>query len=197
MAVGSPQRTAAHHAPVIFLGPAGAGKGTQAERLAGLLGVPRISTGDMLRDALADNKPLGRAAAPYLARGEYVPDELLIDVIRDRTSDPDCGRGYILDGFPRTLPQAVALDQILGPAVSSYVVLNLEVPRDELLRRLSSRGRDDDKDRAVERRLQEYEDRTRPLVEFYEKRGRLHRVNGFRAVEAVTADLMRIVEGRA
>ncbi len=196
MAAGSPQRLDAQNAPVIFLGPAGAGKGTQAARLADRLGVPRISTGDMLREALAQGKPLGRAAEPYLERGDLVPDDLLIGMIRERIVDPDCGKGYVLDGFPRTLPQAEALEQMLGNQAASAVVLNLEVPRDELLRRLSGRGRDDDRGQAVEHRLQDYEDQTRPLVEFYTKRGQLYRVNGFRPVDAVSADLQRIVEER-
>ena len=196
MAAGSPQRVDAQNAPVIFLGPAGAGKGTQAARLAERLGVPRISTGDMLREALAQGKPLGQAAAPYLERGDLVPDDLLIGMIGERMVDPDCGKGYVLDGFPRTLPQAEALEQMLGDQAASAVVLNLEVPRDELLRRLSGRGRDDDRGQAVEHRLQDYEDQTRPLVEFYAKRGQLYRVNGFRPVDAVSADLQRIVEER-
>jgi adenylate kinase len=197
VAAGSPQRADAHHAPVIFLGPAGAGKGTQAARLAERLGVPRISTGDMLREALAQGNGLGRAAAPYLERGDLVPDDLLITMIRERIVEPDCVRGYVLDGFPRTLPQAEALEQMLGGEARQAVVLNLEVPREELLRRLSGRGREDDKGNAVAHRLQDYEDRTRPLVEFYSKRAQLHRVDGFRPVDAVSSDLQRIVEGRA
>jgi adenylate kinase len=180
---------------VIFLGPAGAGKGTQAQRLSERLGVPRISTGDMLREALRQGTPLGKAAAPYLERGELVPDHLLVDMIRERVRQPDCSRGYILDGFPRTLPQAEALEQLAGKVAREFVVLNLEVPREELLRRLSGRGREDDKDRAVEKRLQEYEDRTTPLVDFYARRGQLRRVNGFRPMDEVSADLQRIVEG--
>jgi adenylate kinase len=182
---------------VIFLGPAGAGKGTQAARLSERLGVPRISTGDMLREALRQGTPLGKAAEPYLERGELVPDHLLVTMIKDRVKEPDCARGYILDGFPRTLPQAEALEELAGPVAREFVVLNLEVPRAELLRRLSGRGREDDKDEAVEKRLQEYEDRTTPLVEFYSGRGMLRRVNGFRPMDEVSADLQRIVEGRS
>jgi len=191
------QRVPASRAPVIFLGPAGAGKGTQAARLAERLGVPRISTGDMLREALAQGNELGRAAEPFLERGELVPDHLLIKMIRDRIAAADCARGYILDGFPRTLPQAEALEEMLGSSAQSCIVLNLEVPREELLKRLGGRGREDDKGHAVEHRLQDYEDLTRPLVVFYESRGQLHRVNGFRDKDAVSADLQRIVEEQA
>jgi adenylate kinase len=196
VAAGSPERVAAHHAPVIFLGPAGAGKGTQAARLAERLRVPRISTGDMLREALAQGNALGRAAEPFLERGDLVPDDLLITMIRERIALPDCAPGYVLDGFPRTLPQAEALEQMLGEEARLAVVLNLEVPREELMRRLSGRGRDDDRGNAVEHRLQDYEDRTRPLVDFYTKRQQIHRVNGFRPVDAVSSDLQRIVESR-
>ena len=182
---------------IIFLGPAGAGKGTQAARLAERLGVPRVSTGDMLREALHQGTPLGRAAGPYLERGELVPDDLLVTMIRERIHEPDCAHGYVLDGFPRTLPQAEALEELAGSLAREHVVLNLEVPREELLRRLSGRGREDDKDLAVERRLQAYVERTTPLVDFYCSRGRLHRVNGFRSMDEVTAELQSIVEGRA
>jgi adenylate kinase len=181
---------------VIFLGPPGAGKGTQAARLAEHFGVPRISTGDMLREAIAQGTPLGQQAGPIMEKGGLVPDDLLIGVVRERLRRPDAEAGYILDGFPRTLPQAEALEEMLGPAAASCIVLNLEVPREELLKRLGGRGREDDKGHAVEHRLQDYEDRTRPLVSFYEKRGRLHRVNGFREMDAVSADLQRIVEGQ-
>ena len=181
---------------VIFLGPAGAGKGTQAQRLSERLGVPRISTGDMLREALRLGTPLGKAAEPFLEKGELVPDHLLVTMIKERVQDEDCARGYILDGFPRTLPQAEALERLAGSVARDFVVLNLEVPRDELLRRLSGRGREDDKDLAVEKRLQEYVDRTTPLVEFYTSRGMLRRVNGFRPVDEVSHDLVSIVEER-
>jgi adenylate kinase len=182
---------------VIFLGPAGAGKGTQAQRLSERLGVPRISTGDMLREAVRQSTPLGKAAEPFLETGDLVPDHLLVNMIRERVQEPDCARGYILDGFPRTLPQAEALEQLAGEVAREFVVLNLEVPRAELLRRLSGRGREDDKDQAVERRLSEYDDRTTPLVQFYAERGQLHRVNGFRPMDEVSQDLLTIVERRA
>lgn len=124
---------------VIFLGPPGAGKGTQAARLAAHLGVPRISTGEMLRDAIAERSPLGKEANPQMERGELVPDDLLIGLIRKRITQEDCARGFILDGFPRTLAQARSLAEMGLSDPSGWSVFEVEVPREELLRRLSGR----------------------------------------------------------
>jgi len=125
---------------LIFLGPPGAGKGTQAARLAAHLRVPRISTGDMLREAIAARTPLGRKAGPIMEQGGLVPDDLLIGIIQERLVEPDCARGYILDGFPRTLPQAQGFESMRrGDATANVIVFNVEVPREELLRRLSGR----------------------------------------------------------
>ena len=127
-------------ARVIFLGPPGAGKGTQAGRLAGHLGIPKISTGDMLRDAIAAGTALGRVAGPLMEKGGLVPDDLLNGIIDERLSQPDAARGYILDGFPRTLRQAEGFEKKgSGHTTSAFYVFNVEVPRDELLRRLSGR----------------------------------------------------------
>lgn len=140
MADASPRAAPALGASVIFLGPPGAGKGTQAARVAAHLGVPRISTGDMLRDAIAQGTPLGRKAGPLMEKGGLVPDDLLIALIGERLRQPDCAHGYILDGFPRTLPQAERLDSMVeGQANSDYLVFDVEVPRQELLLRLSGR----------------------------------------------------------
>jgi adenylate kinase len=179
---------------VIFLGAPGAGKGTQAEKLARLLGVPRISTGDMLREHVANDTPVGRNAAPYLERGELVPDDVLLDMIKDRIAQPDCARGYILDGFPRTLPQAEGLEQ-LAHGTTDAVVFNMVVPREELLRRLSGRGRDDDQAAAVARRLAEYDERTnRPLVDYYHDRVKYHTIDGNRSLDEVSRELQQKVE---
>ena len=139
--VGGESRDRAPSAPrVIFLGPPGAGKGTQAARLAAHLGVPRISTGDMLRDAIAARTALGQQAGPIMEKGGLVPDGLLIGIIQERLHHPDCARGYILDGFPRTLPQAQGFESMNGgDAAAQLLVFNVEVPREELLRRLSGR----------------------------------------------------------
>jgi len=127
-------------ARVIFLGPPGAGKGTQAARLAGYLGIPKISTGDMLRDAIAAGTALGRVAGPLMEKGGLVPDDLLNGIIGERLRQPDAASGYILDGFPRTLRQAEGFENMAhGDGIEEMFVFNFEVPRDELLKRLSGR----------------------------------------------------------
>ena len=126
---------------VIFLGPPGAGKGTQAARLAAHLGIPRISTGDMLRDAIARGTALGKQAAPLIEKGQLVPDDLLIGMIGERLAQPDCRKGYLLDGFPRTVRQAESFGT-MGDAAGSesdFAVFRFDVPHKELLRRLSGR----------------------------------------------------------
>lgn len=131
---------AAHDAVrVIFLGPPGAGKGTQAARLAAHLGVPKISTGEMLRTAIAKKTPLGREAGPLMEKGHLVPDELLLKLVGERTSESDCRLGYAFDGFPRTLPQAKGLEQMPGGDPRGFIVFDFEVPRPVLMERLSGR----------------------------------------------------------
>ena len=193
MADGNVQPRVATPRRVIFLGPPGAGKGTQAEKLAQLLGLPRISTGDMLREHVARDTEVGRTAAPYLERGELVPDQVLLAMIKERIAQPDASRGYILDGFPRTLPQAEGLERLTA-GTADAVVFNMEVPREELLRRLSGRGRDDDKFAAVARRLHEYDERTKPLIDFYHGRVRYHHIDGYRQQDVVAQELKSLVE---
>jgi adenylate kinase len=138
--VAAASTRAAHDAVrVIFLGPPGAGKGTQAARLAAHLGVPKISTGEMLRTAIAKNTPLGREANPLMELGRLVPDDLLVKLIAERTAEADCRVGFVLDGFPRTLPQAKGLELMPGGAPRGYIVFDFQVPRAELLLRLSGR----------------------------------------------------------
>src|SRR5271169_1859517 len=136
---GVEQRAPSGVCRIIFLGPPGAGKGTQAARLATDLAIVRVATGDMLRDAIARQTFLGRQAAPYIDRGDLVPDDLLIDMVGGRIGHEDCRRGFILDGFPRTVRQAEGLETMDGGAAEGFVVFNVDVPRKELLRRLSGR----------------------------------------------------------
>lgn len=124
---------------IIFIGPPGSGKGTQAKRLAGRYGIPHISTGDMLREAVADGTPLGAEAAPIMAAGGLVPDDLMIGIINDRMAKPDAQKGFILDGFPRTLVQAEKLDNIVGNGKEPLRVLQLLVPDDAIVRRIALR----------------------------------------------------------
>jgi adenylate kinase len=124
---------------VIFVGSPGAGKGTQAAKLAEHLAVPRISTGDMLREAIASKTPVGRQAEPVMGQGELVPDDVLIALVRERIAREDCARGFVLDGFPRTVGQAEGLAEMSGGDASEWTVFNVRVPREELLRRLSGR----------------------------------------------------------
>lgn len=224
MADASPRQ---RRAPVrvIFLGPPGAGKGTQAARLATHLGVPKIGTGEMLRTAIAKETPLGRQAHPYMEAGNLVPDDLLVALVRERIAEPDCARGFVLDGFPRTLPQAQGLEEMTGGDPRAWVVFDFAVPRDVLMRRLSGRRwcpscqatfhlvndpprreglcdscgsgllqREDDRESVVSHRLQEYDERTFPLIEYYRTRARLVRVDGNRPMDTVFRDLLHALE---
>ena len=227
MAAASP-RHAATVARVIFLGPPGAGKGTQAAKLAAHLGVPNVGTGEMLRTAIARTTPLGREARPIMERGDLVPDGLLVALVRERIAEPDCGRGFVLDGFPRTLPQARGLEEMTGGDPAAWVVFDFEVPRPVLMRRLSGRRwcpscqatyhlvndppkrdglcdacgaglvqREDDRESVVAKRLQEYDERTFPLIEHYRARARMVPVDGNRPMDAVFRDLLHALEVRA
>jgi len=163
---------------VIFLGPPGAGKGTQAARLAEELSFKKLSTGDILRDHVARGTPLGLQVKPIMDRGDLVPDDLILALIREELSDR-----VIFDGFPRTIPQAEALDRLLEETGTKLLgVVLVEVPEEELVRRLLKRaeleGRSDDNEETIRRRLQVYREKTEPLIQYYEKTGALRRVDG-------------------
>jgi len=156
---------------LILTGPPGAGKGTQAARLASRLRIPQISTGDMLREAVASRSELGLRVEGIMKRGELVSDEIVIELVRDRLRRTDCKPGFILDGFPRTVAQARALDALLSElGREPMVVITLEVPKDELVKRILARGegRADDNEETVRRRLDVYETDTAPILEHYE-----------------------------
>ena len=177
---------------LIMLGPPGAGKGTQAKRLAVDLDVPAISTGDIFRTNIRERTELGRLVQSILEEGGLVPDEVTNDMVRDRVGQPDCGDGFILDGYPRTLAQVDALDGMLkGIDTQLDHVIELTVDVDEVVRRLHQRaveeGRDDDTPPVIRRRQEVYQQDTAPLVDVYTQRGLLVKVDGMGAVDEVTA----------
>lgn len=180
---------------VIFLGPPGAGKGTQSVEIATSFSIPHISTGDILRQAVANQTELGKSAQAYMDKGELVPDHLILDLIRARLTQPDAQRGWILDGFPRNLSQAKFLDDLLDKIGIGYdAVVNLEVPDQVLIERLVGRGRNDDTQEVIEHRLVVYREQTAPVIGFYQNLQKLVSVNGNQALEDVTEDIYRKLE---
>jgi adenylate kinase len=203
---------------LVMLGPPGAGKGTQAERFARARGIPKVSTGDILREAVQVGSELGRAARSIMDAGRLVGDDIMIGIVRERLERPDAQRGFVLDGFPRTVAQAMALDDLMAPD-PPLVVLDIEVPEEALVQRLSERKicgscgwiatpgavkcakcggpiiqrRDDDVD-VVRERLRVYARQTHPIVEYYRRRPSFRSVDGDQSPEAVSADIAAAVE---
>ena len=207
---------------LIMLGAPGAGKGTQAERFARAKGIPKISTGDMLRDAVKEGTELGRRAQAIMARGELVSDDVIIGVVRERLARPDVRAGFILDGFPRTVAQAQALDQLMNGR-DRLIVVDIAVPEAELVRRLSSRlvcedcgtnadasgpstptsclrcggrlkQRPDDNESVVRERLRVYRRDTQPLVDYYGRRPTFCTIDGAQPADRVAADLSTAID---
>jgi adenylate kinase len=176
---------------VVLLGPPGAGKGTQSQVLCEHLKVPAISTGDMLREAVAEGSDLGRRVQDLLAVGSLVDDATMAEVVRERLAKPDARQGFLLDGYPRTLPQAETLEGILaGMSEELDAVLLVEVPESELVRRALLRGRADDSERVIRERLRVYREKTEPLIGYYRERGLLRPIDGHRSIEDVTARML-------
>ena len=191
---------------VVLLGPPGAGKGTQAQIIAGQLGAPAISTGDIFRANVSGRTELGLQAKTYMDAGDLVPDEITVAMVKDRLAEPDAKAGFLLDGFPRTIAQAEQLRESLAELGHGLdCVLELVVDEDELVRRLSSRRmlvdgewvqRSDDEPETVRHRLQVYREQTAPLSGFYEGEGLLSRIDAIGTVEEVTARALEAL-GRA
>lgn len=202
---------------LVFLGPPGAGKGTQAQMVCRELGLAHISTGDLLRGNIKAGTPLGVEAKTFMDRGDLVPDRLVLSMLRDRIAQEDCRQGFLLDGFPRNIPQAEALAEM----VALDAAVNVAVPDDHLLRRMTGRRtcavcgkgthidwlagdacdacggeliiRPDDNPETVANRLQVYHRQTAPLIEYYDSQGILHTVNGSQEVETVFEEIMRVL----
>jgi adenylate kinase len=170
---------------LVLVGPPGAGKGTQAVRLAERLDVPHISTGDLFRANLKDETDLGREAKRYMDAGDLVPDEVTVAMVRERLTHDDAAKGFILDGFPRTRSQATSLGELLAERGEDLdAVVEFQVPEDELVRRLMGRGRDDDTEDVIRRRQQVYRSETAPLLDHYSDR--LVSVDAVGSVEEIT-----------
>jgi len=184
---------------VLLLGVQGSGKGTQAKRLASEYDIAHLSTGDMLRQAIAEGTELGRRVKPVLEAGDLVPDDLMIELIRGRIQSPDTAGGFILDGFPRTMAQADALDSMLAEIDRPLsVVLELQVPDDVAIARLRKRaaeeGRSDDTPEAIANRIDLYHRETKPLVSHYRLAGNLVGIHGDRSENEVFAEIQDAVD---
>jgi adenylate kinase len=184
---------------ILLLGPQGSGKGTQAKRISAEYGIPHIATGDMLRAAIATGTPLGQKLKPILESGQLVSDDLMIELIRDRLEAPDTEPGFILDGFPRTMAQAEALDAMLREIGRDlHVVFGLQVPDsvsyERLLKRAEEEGRTDDTPGVIRERLETYHRETEPLVELYRARGNLVGIHGDRPIDEVFAEIQAALE---
>lgn len=203
---------------LVFLGAPGAGKGTQAKRISEKYGIPHISTGDMLRANIKAGTELGKLAKSYIDKGALVPDEVIIKVMESRLAEADCKNGYLLDGFPRTIEQAKALDKITDVTLA----VNIVVDNDAVVARIAGRRmcvcgesyhvsahpsdvcdkcgaklyqRDDDKEETVKSRLEVYEKQTAPLIEYYSAKGVLRDVDGMKDVADVTSEIVKVIDG--
>ena len=184
---------------LIFLGPPGAGKGTQSKFVCDKFNIPQISTGDILRDAVKNGTEMGIKAKSFMDAGKLVPDEVVIGIVKDRLKEKDTINGYILDGFPRTSEQATALDQMLQTLNQKLdYVLYFNVPENELMKRLLGRakelGRSDDTSEVIKVRIDTYNDKTLPILDFYRNKNILKEINGTESITEINNQLLKILK---
>jgi adenylate kinase len=184
---------------ILLLGPQGSGKGTQAKRIAAEYGLIHVATGDILREAIASGSELGKEVEPILSSGALVPDDKMIELIRERLQEDDAREGFVLDGFPRTEQQAEALDPMLQEIARPLtVVFALDISDDSctqrLLKRAQIEGRKDDTPEVIERRLQTYHEQTEPLIEHYRTRGNLVTIHADAPIDAVFAEIQKALD---
>lgn len=177
---------------ILFIGPPGAGKGTQADLVAERLGIPHISTGDMFRDHVSRGTELGCRVDAIMAAGDYVPDEITVAMLEERFDQPDADRGFILDGFPRTLGQVESLDSLLGEDGLDLVVV-FKVDEDELASRMLARGRPDDTIETILNRRRVYNEQTQPLIDLYSERGLTATIDGIGDIDEVTERILAVL----
>jgi len=190
---------------IVFLGPPGAGKGTQAGRIVERYGIPQLSTGDMLRSAVAGGTPVGLEAKDVMARGELVSDDIVVRIVADRIEERDAREGFILDGFPRTVAQAEALDRMLdGKGLRLDSVVELKVDEQALVKRMATRVaetlargeavRKDDNPEAFKVRLENYREQTAPVSGYYARKGVLKTVDGMKSIDEVTKEVFTVLD---
>lgn len=178
---------------LLFIGPPGAGKGTQASRVAERLAIPHISTGDMFRYHVSEGTELGQRVDSIMKAGDYVPDEITVAMLEQRITQPDAADGFILDGFPRTEGQVGALDELIGGEGLDAVVV-FDVSEDELVERMLSRGRPDDTEDTIRNRFKVYQEQTEPLLHLFGERGLVVHVDGAGEVEEITERILSVLE---
>lgn len=185
---------------LILLGPPGAGKGTQAKRLEETFGVKQLSTGEMLRAAVASGSAIGEEAKAVMDAGQLVSDDIMVRMISERVDQPDCANGFILDGFPRNVPQAEALDAMLadkGLAIDHVIEFKVDEDAmiDRILKRAAEEGRSDDNEETLRKRMAVYREQTAPIIPYYRDKGALRTIDGMAAMDAVTEELQTVLGG--
>ncbi len=178
---------------IILFGPPGCGKGTQATFISEALAIPHLSTGDMLRSAVSSGSEIGLKAKNIMESGGLVSDQIVLSIVEQRIAKDDCEKGFILDGFPRTVNQAEKLDFLLGDNYKLDFVLRIKVDEEEIIKRLIDRAREDDKPDIIKNRFKTYNSETQPLIPFYEKRKILFNINGMQEIEKVSEDIKKVI----